>query len=164
MKYKFIKHCTRIKCNDLQIGDYIIIDERPTQIKYIETNYNNDILIILLTCVDIFTNKKYRINVLSEEVVYTPYVTKNEYIVMDVIFENDYDLIGQIKVIGLYGPKVFPIPMLCDSDQALAVYIIDALYEIKTNNKTSILYVNTICAFGEEHIKKMHIEISDNPF
>lgn len=164
MKYKFIKYCTRVQCKDLQVDDYIIVDERPTKIKRIDTTNNHEPLIIPLVCIDIFTNKEYKINVLTEEVIYTPYVITNEYVVTDITLENDYDLQGQIKVFGLYGPKTFPIPMLCDTDQSLAVYIIDSFHDIKTNNLNSILYVNTIYAFGEEHIKKMHIETINDPF
>jgi len=164
MKYKFIKYCTRVQCKDLHVNDYVIVDERPTKIKSIDVTNNHDPLIVPLVCMDIFTNKEYIINVLTEEVIYTPYITTNEYVVMDIIFENDHDLQGQIKVIGLYGQKVFPIPMLCDTDLSLAVYIIDALHDIKTNNLNSNLYVTTIFAFGEEHIKKMHIETIDDPF
>lgn len=159
MNYKYNKYCNLIYCYDLKIGDYVITNDRPCKIKKINTYNENNMSFLQLHSLDIFTDCEYRMIISADEQIYSPIVTTNRYNVVDVILDSITDLSGTIKLMNDYGLKTLPIPRLCEKDKTIAVYIIDHFDWIKEKKFNGKLYVTTLCAFGEEHIKKLTIDI-----
>lgn len=159
MKYKYIKHCTRVRGHSIKKGDYIVLGEMPCKVESL-LDGGNDLDNFSIKCVDIFTDSEYNTNISLNEIIYSPKITINKYIVVDIIMMNNTDLDGVVITVDCNGKnnkKILPIPSLCEKDKSLAVYIIDGFYNINKEKSNSRLHVVTLCAMGKENIKKMYI-------